>query len=91
MAPAQTVHHHRSTTKVSHKPYKSKHASKSALKDQAKGTYFGILKHLQLYKFLISIQTQAKSKAMSGAVVKHPTNSSRRNSIAETPPAKGRH
>ncbi|CAG7916296.1 unnamed protein product [Penicillium olsonii] len=37
MAPAQTVHHHRSTTKVSHKPYKSKHASKSALKDQAKG------------------------------------------------------
>ncbi|KAJ5467080.1 hypothetical protein N7475_004832 [Penicillium sp. IBT 31633x] len=37
MAPAQSVHHHRSTTKVSHKPYKSKHASKSALKDKAKG------------------------------------------------------
>jgi hypothetical protein len=37
MAPAQTVHHHRSTTKVSHKPYKSKHASKGALKDLAKG------------------------------------------------------
>lgn len=36
MAPTQ-VHHHRSTTKVSHKPYKSKHASKSALKDQQKG------------------------------------------------------
>ncbi|KAJ6160769.1 Ribosome biogenesis protein tsr1 [Penicillium chermesinum] len=36
MAPTQTVHHHRSTTKVSHKPFKSKHASKSALKDQAK-------------------------------------------------------
>ncbi|KAJ5089741.1 Ribosome biogenesis protein tsr1 [Penicillium argentinense] len=37
MAPTQ-VHHHRSTTKVSHKPFKSgKHASKSALKDQAKG------------------------------------------------------
>ncbi|KAJ5435292.1 hypothetical protein N7491_005887 [Penicillium cf. griseofulvum] len=41
MAPAQTVHHHRSTTKVSHKPYKSKHASKSALKDQAKGKIEG--------------------------------------------------
>lgn len=37
MAPTQTVHHHRSTTKVSQKPYKSKHASKSALKDKAKG------------------------------------------------------
>ena len=37
MAPTQTMHHHRSTTKVSHKPFKSKHASKSALKDQAKG------------------------------------------------------
>ncbi|KAJ5991087.1 hypothetical protein N7499_011631 [Penicillium canescens] len=41
MAPSQTVHHHRSTTKVSHKPYKSKHASKSALKDQAKGKIEG--------------------------------------------------
>ncbi|KAJ5105789.1 hypothetical protein NUU61_003136 [Penicillium alfredii] len=36
MAPT-TVHHHRSTTKTSHKPYKSKHASKSALKDKEKG------------------------------------------------------
>ncbi|KAJ5173359.1 Ribosome biogenesis protein tsr1 [Penicillium capsulatum] len=37
MAPTQTVHHHRSTTKVSQKPFKTKHASKSALKDKAKG------------------------------------------------------
>ncbi|KAL4938940.1 hypothetical protein BDV06DRAFT_45725 [Aspergillus oleicola] len=38
MAPTSTVqHHHRSTTKTSHKPYKSGHASKRALKDQAKG------------------------------------------------------
>lgn len=34
---AQPGHHHRSTTKVDHKPFKSKHASKSALKDAAKG------------------------------------------------------
>lgn len=34
---ATQVHHHRSTTKASNKPYKSKHASKSALKDQDKG------------------------------------------------------
>ncbi|KAJ6008463.1 Ribosome biogenesis protein tsr1 [Penicillium herquei] len=40
MAPTQ-VHHHRSTTKVSHKPYKSKHASKSALKEKAKGKVEG--------------------------------------------------
>lgn len=30
-------HHHRSTTKTDHKPFKSRHASKSALKNQAKG------------------------------------------------------
>ncbi|KAK8174199.1 hypothetical protein IWX90DRAFT_512573 [Phyllosticta citrichinensis] len=30
-------HHHRSTTKSSHKPFKSRHASKSALKEQSKG------------------------------------------------------
>ncbi|KAJ5290855.1 hypothetical protein N7478_000106 [Penicillium angulare] len=41
MAPTQTVHHHRSTTKVSHKPYKTKHASKSALKEKAKGKVEG--------------------------------------------------
>ncbi|KAL5335273.1 hypothetical protein BJX70DRAFT_390753 [Aspergillus crustosus] len=38
MAPTSTVqHHHRSTTKTSHKSYKTGHASKRALKDQAKG------------------------------------------------------
>ncbi|KAK4947624.1 ribosome biogenesis protein tsr1 [Elasticomyces elasticus] len=38
MAPTATsVHHHRSTTKSDHKPFKSKFASKSALKDKAKG------------------------------------------------------
>jgi pre-rRNA-processing protein TSR1 len=30
-------HHHRSTTKTSHKPFKSRHLTKSALKDKAKG------------------------------------------------------
>lgn len=34
---ALPAHHHRSTTKVDHKPFKSKHATKSALKDAAKG------------------------------------------------------
>ena len=37
MAPLQEGHHHRNTTKVSHKPFKSKHATKNLLRDQAKG------------------------------------------------------
>lgn len=38
MAPTtSTAHHHRSTTKIDHKPFKSRFASKSALKDKAKG------------------------------------------------------
>ena len=40
MAPitsAQPAHHHRSTTKTANKPFKPRHASKSALKDRAKG------------------------------------------------------
>ncbi|KAJ9655796.1 ribosome biogenesis protein tsr1 [Neophaeococcomyces mojaviensis] len=34
---AQPVHHHRSTTKHEHKAFKARHATKSALKDAAKG------------------------------------------------------
>jgi pre-rRNA-processing protein TSR1 len=38
MAPiTSSAHHHRSTTKSDHKPFKSRFASKSALKDRAKG------------------------------------------------------
>ena len=37
MAPTNTAHHHRNTTKLDHKPFKSRFASKSALKDRAKG------------------------------------------------------
>ena len=38
MAPINSqVHHHRSTTKADHKPFKSRYATKSALKELAKG------------------------------------------------------
>ena len=38
MASAAVVqHHHRSTTKSSHKPFKTRHLTKSALKERAKG------------------------------------------------------
>ncbi|KAF2141227.1 uncharacterized protein K452DRAFT_351397 [Aplosporella prunicola CBS 121167] len=41
MAPMEGQHHHRSTTKVAQKPYKSRHASKSALKEKSKGKVEG--------------------------------------------------
>ncbi|KAI9839528.1 MAG: hypothetical protein M1819_002154 [Sarea resinae] len=37
MAPMVDAHHHRSTTKASNKSYKSRHASKSELKERSKG------------------------------------------------------
>ncbi len=38
MAPAPTgVHHHRNTTKISHKPFKSRFTTKSALRELSKG------------------------------------------------------
>lgn len=37
MAAPAAGHHHRSTTKADHKPFKGRHASKSALKDRNKG------------------------------------------------------
>lgn len=37
MAPATGQHHHRSTTKQAQKPFKSRHATKSSIKDAAKG------------------------------------------------------
>lgn len=40
MAP-MTEHHHRNTTKVSHKPFKSRHATKSLIRDLAKGKIEG--------------------------------------------------
>ena len=40
MAP-MTEHHHRSTTKVSHKPFKSRHATKNLIRNLAKGKVEG--------------------------------------------------
>lgn len=37
MAPITTQHHHRSTTKQPQKAFKSRHASKGALKELSKG------------------------------------------------------
>ena len=40
MAPI-TEHHHRSTSKISHKPFKSRHATKNLIRNQAKGKVEG--------------------------------------------------
>ena len=40
MAP-MTEHHHRSTSKISHKPFKSRHATKNLIRNQAKGKVEG--------------------------------------------------
>ncbi|KAL8768169.1 MAG: hypothetical protein Q9209_005560 [Squamulea sp. 1 TL-2023] len=37
MAPQTEPHHHRSTTKIPHKPFKSRHATKSYIKELTKG------------------------------------------------------
>ena len=44
MAPMPEVHHHRNSTKSSHKPFKSRHATKSLIKELAKGKTAGIEK-----------------------------------------------
>jgi pre-rRNA-processing protein TSR1 len=46
---APTDHHHRSTTKQAHKPYKSKHMSKGAIKDKNKGA-----RDTLFYEFLVA-------------------------------------
>lgn len=40
MGPNPEQHHHRSTTNVSHKTFKSRHASKGTIKDLSKGPFF---------------------------------------------------
>ena len=44
MAPLAESHHHRNTTKVSHKPFKSRHATKGLIKDLNKGKVEGLSK-----------------------------------------------
>ncbi|KAJ5133580.1 hypothetical protein N7526_004945 [Penicillium atrosanguineum] len=63
MAP-NPVHHHRNSTKAANKPFKTKHASKSALKDQQKGERSGALAkppHQQL-KSKLDRRNQARQR-----------------------------
>lgn len=40
--PAPVAHSHRNTTKVTHKPFKARKATKGALKEILKGTAYGM-------------------------------------------------
>ena len=57
---ATVQHHHRSTTKVAKKPFKSKHASKGTLKDRAKGKPLSIQCKKLAYTLLGKIEGNEK-------------------------------
>lgn len=91
--PVATGHSHRPTTKVSHKAFKSKHATKSALRDAAKGKShrenrdpgtweqaIGLL-HRSHRPQLMHLFLQGKSSAVCE---RRPTNKSCPSSTAET-------
>lgn len=67
-------HHHRSTTKVAQKPFKSKHASKSALKEKSKGAKERLVSTMYA---LISLQGKLKTSAKVPA--RHPISRSCRS------------
>jgi pre-rRNA-processing protein TSR1 len=70
MAPiTQNAHHHRSTTKTSQKPFKSQHATKSALKERAKGI---ILFLFELFCILNSNTSTGKVETRERGVRKTP-------------------
>lgn len=77
MAPITAQHHHRATTKTSQKSFKSKHASKSELRDKAKGTDLTVEQSTRL-------TTQANSRKPNAAPGKLPTSNSCRNSTGGT-------
>lgn len=76
-------HHHRSTTKVAHKPFKSKHASKSALKERSKGTF-----NKESPTSSLSEYCQAKSNLDSMGEGERPTSRSCRSWTDEIRPSR---
>lgn len=95
MAPiTQTVqHHHRPTTKKEHKPFKSRHATKGAIKNLSKGvlSFYSDPTCIYIYIFLIAnISLQEKSRLASGVAAKPPTSSSCRSSSGGTRPVRSR-
>ncbi|KAF2096759.1 DUF663-domain-containing protein [Rhizodiscina lignyota] len=70
MAPAAEHHHHRSTTKAAQKPFKARHATKSALKERSKGKIDGLEKGIrrtphQHVMSKLNRRNQAKQKRLT--------------------------
>lgn len=59
MAPI-TQHHHRSTTKQPQKTFKSRHASKGALKELSKGTYLYLIREAYLISIVGKVESLEK-------------------------------
>ena len=62
--PTESSHHHRNTTKSAQRPFKSRHSTKSAIRDAAKGMPSYIRSDIRL-------QLQVKLRKIAG---KRPTN-----------------
>lgn len=86
MPAAVASHSHRPTTKVSHKPFKTRAASKHELRDRAKGKIFAI--SFGLFFFLVTyILTKPQVEyPTKRANEKHPTSKSCLNSTDATRP-----
>ncbi|KAI9893866.1 MAG: hypothetical protein M1814_005419 [Vezdaea aestivalis] len=82
MAPLATSHHHRSTTKVTQKPFKSRRETKGALKDKAKGKVNALEKPLrrQTQHQQVLSKIERRNQAKQKQLVKY-RQKTRNNSI----------
>lgn len=75
MAPSMESHHHRNTTKVSHKAFKSRHSTKGFIKDLSKGKVEGVTKrsHKTLHQQVMS-KIDRRHQARQLKQLKHQEN-----------------
>ncbi|KAI9824574.1 MAG: hypothetical protein M1832_001663 [Thelocarpon impressellum] len=75
MAPASSVHHHRSTTKAPQKPFKSRHSTKSSLKELSKGKIDGAEKgHRRTPHQQVMSKLDRRNQARQKQQIKHQEN-----------------
>jgi hypothetical protein len=84
--PAAVTHHHRPTTKVTNKAFKSRAASKHELRDRAKGMYFVTL--LFVIIFILSLTLHQAEFPTKRATERLLTNKSCQSSTDATRPSR---
>lgn len=84
--PAAVTHHHRPTTKVTNKAFKSRAASKHELRDRAKGMHFTTL--FFIIVFFLSLTIHQAEFPMKRATERLLTNKSCLNSTDATRPSR---